>query len=66
MATPNRLKQISEERGKPMPTLMVELLNEYGSMEKVAVDLGVSFKTVYLYCQKHGIRQVKTYLMVDA
>ncbi len=66
MAKPNRLKEISKERQESIETLIITLLNKHGSMEKVASDLGVSFKTIYRFCEDNRIQKVSTYVKVDA
>lgn len=61
MGRPHRLEQISAERGKSSRAFVIELLNEHGSMERVADELGISFRTVYRFCKANNIHRVKQY-----
>lgn len=65
MARPNRLKEIEQERGESLDTLIPRLLNELGTMEAVAGELGTSFQTIFYWCQRNGIQKRVTWFKAE-
>lgn len=62
MAKPNRLKEIEAEYGEPLATLIPRLLNEYGSMPKVARVVDIGFDNLFRWCQDNGIEKQITWV----
>lgn len=59
MARPYRLRDIEQEYGESLDTLIPRLLKELGTVEAVASRLNVASKTVFLWLQHNGFeRQV--------
>lgn len=57
MNTKGRMKQIEQERGESLYTLIPRLLSEHGAIEPVADLLGVHYNTLYRWCEKAGIKR---------
>jgi hypothetical protein len=57
VARPNRLKEIEQERGEALDTLIPRMLNRLGTMRAVAHELGTTEQTVFLWCKEHGVEK---------
>jgi len=57
MAKPGRMKEVEAEQGEQLITLIPRLLNEKGSIPAVARVIGVADRTLFIYCQRNGIRK---------
>lgn len=57
MARPNRLKEIEQEQGEALETLIPRKLNELGTMDAVARELGTTLQTVYGWCKQNGVEK---------
>lgn len=57
MARPNRLKEIEQEQGETLETLIPRKLNELGTMDAVARELGTTLQTVYGWCKQNGVEK---------
>lgn len=55
MAKPGRRQEIEQEWGESGETLLPRLLNEYGSIPKVAPVVGMGFDNLYLWCKDIGV-----------
>lgn len=55
MARPNRLREIENERGEKLETLIPRMLNELGTMRAVAQELGTTEPTVFIWCKEHQV-----------
>jgi hypothetical protein len=62
MARPNRLKEIEEEQGEALGTLIPRMLNELGTMTAVAQELGTTMQTIFYWCRDNGIEKKTVWL----
>jgi molybdenum-dependent DNA-binding transcriptional regulator ModE len=46
MAYPSKFERLEQRHGKPIAEILVERLNDLGSVERVAVDIGISYRHV--------------------
>lgn len=46
MAYPSKFERLEREHGKPIAEILVDRLNHLGSVERVAVDIGISYRHV--------------------
>lgn len=63
MASPYKLRKLKEQHGDHLPDLIVERLNELGSMERVAAELGMSYVSMFNLCKQLGIRKESVYVL---
>ena len=63
MARNYRLREIEQERGEPLLTLIPRRLNELGSMERVADEFGVHMNTILRWCKENGVERETTYVI---
>lgn len=58
MAKPGRMREIAKEHeGESLEQVVVRKLNEHGSIERAASDLGISFRNLYQWCKDNGIQK---------
>lgn len=58
MARESKFEIIARERGKgDVETMLVDQLNESGSIEKAAADLGITYRHVFRKYQELGIKK---------
>ncbi len=57
MPRPNRMKEIEHEYGKPAEQIIIETLNEQGSVLAAANKLNISFSNLSLYIKKLNIEK---------
>jgi hypothetical protein len=62
MARPYRMKEIEQEWGEPLETLIPRLLNEHKTVSAVAHILRVSDKHLFLWCQKNNVVKEFTWI----
>lgn len=65
MASPHKLNKLREQHGERLPEIVVDMLNRLGSMEKVAVELEMSYVTVFNLCKQLGIEKQVTYVLPE-
>jgi hypothetical protein len=56
---PRKLQIIAKEQGEPLDTLIPRLIEEYGTVYKVAVHLGVYPNTIRNWLMRSGYQQRK-------
>lgn len=56
----NKLQKAVPE-GKDLSEYLIERLNATGSMERVAVEMKVSYATLFNHCRRLGIRRATEY-----
>jgi hypothetical protein len=57
---PNKLKDIADELGEPLETLIPRIVQEEGAVHRAAVRLGVAPNSINNWLKKHGYRPVTT------
>jgi DNA invertase Pin-like site-specific DNA recombinase len=57
VARPHRLKSIEQEHNEPLDTLILRLLNEYGSIPSVARILNTTTQTIFVWCKRNHIEK---------
>lgn len=55
MGRPNKFDEVVVPAGKTMAEYFAERLNELGSMERLAVEIGVSYQTMFNWCKRLGV-----------
>ena len=65
MAKPNRMKDIETEQVEALITLIPRLLNELGTMRAVAIKLGTTEATIWLWCQSNGVRKQYSWVVAE-
>lgn len=58
MAYPNLYRQIEQQYGEPMETLLPRMCNELGTWEAVANQWQVSIQTIWKWGRRIGLRCV--------
>lgn len=66
MPRKDRLPEIEREHGEPLETLIPRVLNEHGSMELAAQELGVHPNTILRWCKRNGVERRIQYIMPEA
>lgn len=62
MPAPSKFREIEAERGRPMPAILTELFDQYGTQTAVARVLGIGQGTLNTWLLKLGLEQ-KTVLV---
>lgn len=62
----SKLKQIEQEKGKPMKEILQAMYDELGSLTAIADKLGVSQGTVSLWCMRYGLQEKRTLVEREA
>lgn len=57
MAHPNRLREIEKQSNESLETLIPRILNDKKTVPAAAQQLGVSFKTLWLWVVQNGYRK---------
>ncbi len=65
MARAHRLREIEQERGESLDTLIPRLLNELGTMDAVARELGTTYVTIFYWCQRNGVQKRVTWFKTE-
>lgn len=65
MARESKFDRLERERGKPIAEILVEALNEHGSVAKAAVALGITYRHVLDKMDELGIARNVQYQLPE-
>lgn len=65
MAYPGKFEKLERTLGKPIAVILVEKLNEHGSVEKAAAALGISYRHVVNKVNECGIKKDVNYRLPE-
>lgn len=65
MARRDKMRDIERESGEPLVVLIPRLLNERGSMQDVADELGVHLNTILRWCKQNNVERETVYVVRD-
>ena len=56
----NLMKEVEQDRGQPIKTVLIESFRKHGSQKEVAEELGVNQSTVSLWITRLRLKKVTT------
>jgi hypothetical protein len=66
MPKPGRLVEIEHEHNEPLATLIPRKLNELGTIEAVARELGTTYGTIFGWCKENRVRKQFTWIKEES